>query len=79
MNDLIDRLYNGFLLRDLIGYAVPGFLLAIFLIVLFAGGSFWNVFPLRGLHSDDWLQLPWYRQVTDYFWHLTLPLLKESR
>ena len=59
----------------IIGYAVPGFLLAIFLIVLFAGGSFWNVFPLRGLHSDNWEMLPWYRQITDYFWHLTLPIV----
>ena len=59
----------------IIGYAVPGFLLAIFLIVLFAGGSFWNIFPLRGLHSDNWEMLPWYRQITDYFWHLTLPIV----
>jgi microcin C transport system permease protein len=58
-----------------IGYAVPGFLLAIFLIVLFAGGSFWNVFPLRGLHSDDWQLLPWYSKITDYLWHITLPIL----
>jgi microcin C transport system permease protein len=59
----------------IIGYAIPGFLLAIFLIVLFAGGSFWNIFPLRGLHSDNWHMLPWYQQITDYFWHLTLPLI----
>jgi microcin C transport system permease protein len=58
-----------------IGYAVPGFLLAIFLIVLFAGGSFWNIFPLRGLTSDNWSQLPWYGKVGDYFWHLTLPII----
>jgi microcin C transport system permease protein len=57
-----------------VGYAVPGFLLAIFLIVLFAGGSFWNIFPLRGLTSDNWAQLPWYGKVTDYFWHLVLPI-----
>jgi microcin C transport system permease protein len=58
----------------IIGYAVPGFLLAIFLIVLFAGGSFWNIFPLRGLTSDNWAQLPWYGKITDYFWHLALPI-----
>jgi len=58
----------------IIGYAVPGFLLAIFLIVLFAGGSFWNIFPLRGLTSDYWSQLPWYGKIADYLWHLTLPI-----
>lgn len=59
----------------IVGYAVPGFLLAILLIVLFAGGSFWNVFPLRGLTSDNWSQLPWYGKIGDYFWHLTLPII----
>jgi len=59
----------------IVGYAVPGFLLAIFLIVLFAGGSFWNIFPLRGLTSDNWAQLPWYGKIADYFWHLTLPII----
>ncbi len=59
----------------IVGYAVPGFLLAIFLIVLFAGGSFWNVFPLRGLHSDNWQQFSWYGKIGDYFWHITLPLI----
>jgi microcin C transport system permease protein len=58
----------------IIGYAVPGFLFAIFLIVLLAGGSFWDVFPLRGLTSDNWGQLSWYHKITDYFWHLTLPI-----
>jgi microcin C transport system permease protein len=57
-----------------VGYAVPGFLLAIFLIVLFAGGSFWNIFPLRGLTSDNWAQLTWYGKIADYFWHLILPI-----
>src|SRR6266851_2676807 len=47
----------------IIGYAVPGFLFAIFLIVLFAGGSFFDVFPLRGLTSDNWSQLPWYSKI----------------
>jgi microcin C transport system permease protein len=59
----------------IIGYAVPGFLLAIFLIVTLAGGSFINIFPLRGLTSDNWAQLPWYGKITDYFWHLTLPMI----
>jgi microcin C transport system permease protein len=59
----------------IIGYAIPGFLFAILLIVLFAGGSFWDVFPLRGLTSDGWAQFPWYQKVADYFWHLTLPIV----
>src|SRR5918995_2569548 len=59
----------------IIGYAVPGFLFAILLIVLFAGGSFFNWFPLRGLTSDNWAQLPWYAKILDYFWHLTLPII----
>src|SRR6516162_1588843 len=59
----------------IIGYAIPGFLFAILLIILFAGGSFWDIFPLRGLTSDYWAQLPWYRKITDYFWHLTLPII----
>ena len=58
----------------IIGYAVPGFLLAILLIVLFAGGSFWNIFPLRGLTSENWSLLPWYGKIADYFWHITLPV-----
>jgi microcin C transport system permease protein len=58
----------------IIGYAIPGFLFAVLLIILFAGGSFFNWFPLRGLTSDNFAFLPWYRQVLDYFWHLALPL-----
>ncbi len=54
----------------IIGFAIPGFLFAIFLIVLFAGGSFFDVFPLRGLTSDNFAQLPWYGKIIDYFWHL---------
>ena len=57
-----------------LGYAIPGFLFAILLIILFAGGSFFNWFPLRGLTSDGWSQFPWYWKIIDYFWHLTLPL-----
>jgi microcin C transport system permease protein len=59
----------------IIGYAIPGFLFAILLIIVFAGGSFFNIFPLRGLTSDGWSQFPWYWKIIDYFWHLTLPLL----
>jgi microcin C transport system permease protein len=58
-----------------LGYAIPGFLFAILLIILFAGGSFFNWFPLRGLTSDGWSQFPWYWKIIDYFWHLTLPLI----
>lgn len=61
-----------------IGYAIPGFLFAVLLIVLFAGGSYFDWFPLRGLTSDNWAQLPWYGKITDYFWHLTLPLIAMS-
>ena len=58
----------------LVGYAIPGFVLGIFLIVLFAGGSFFEWFPLRGLTSDNWDELSWPARIADYFWHLTLPL-----
>jgi len=58
----------------LMGFAIPGFVLGVFLIVLFAGGSFFDVFPLRGLTSDNWADLPWPARVRDYFWHLALPL-----
>jgi microcin C transport system permease protein len=58
-----------------IGYAIPGFLFAILLIVLFAGGSFFDWFPLRGLVSENFHELPWYAQIADYFWHLTLPIV----
>jgi microcin C transport system permease protein len=58
----------------IVGYAIPGFLFAILLIVLFAGGSFLQIFPLRGLVSDAWSQLPWWQKILDYFWHLILPI-----
>ena len=58
-----------------ISYAVPGFLVAVFLIVLFAGGSFLQIFPLRGLTSENWWSLPWYSKILDYFWHLVLPMI----
>jgi microcin C transport system permease protein len=59
----------------IIGYAIPGFLFAILLIILFAGGSFFDLFPLRGLTSDNWAQLPWWQKAFDYVWHLTLPII----
>ncbi|HAK63819.1 MAG: microcin C ABC transporter permease YejB [Pseudomonadota bacterium] len=58
----------------IIGYAVPGFLFAVLLIVLFAGGSFLNIFPLRGIVSEDWEMLSWPMRIADYFWHLALPI-----
>jgi microcin C transport system permease protein len=58
-----------------IGYAVPGFLVAVLLLVLFAGGSFMQVFPSRGLTSENWDELTLLGKVADYFWHLTLPLI----
>jgi len=62
----------------IVAYAVPGFLFAIFLIVLFAGGSFWSIFPLGGLTSENWDQLSLGEKILDYFWHLTLPLIALS-
>ena len=62
----------------IIGYAIPGFLFAILLIILFAGGSFFDWFPLRGLTSDNWAQLPWWQKILDYFWHLALPIIVDG-
>ena len=59
----------------IVGYAIPGFLFAIFLIVIFAGGSYLDIFPLRGLVSDNWEELSVIEKIVDYFWHLTLPVL----
>lgn len=58
-----------------VGNAIPSFLFAILLIVLFAGGSYFQWFPLRGLVSENFPELAWWQKVLDYFWHLTLPLL----
>ncbi|MGB5949884.1 MAG: microcin C ABC transporter permease YejB [Parvibaculum sp.] len=58
----------------IVGYAIPGFLFAIFLIVLFAGGSYWSIFPLRGLTSDDWSNLSLAGKAVDYLWHIVLPV-----
>jgi len=58
----------------IVGYAIPAFLFALLLIVLFAGGSFWQIFPLRGLTSDNWASLSWPAKIADYFWHVALPV-----
>ena len=58
-----------------VGYAIPGFLFAVLLIVVFAGGSFYQWFPRKGLTSDNWAQLSLAGKMIDYFWHLTLPLI----
>jgi microcin C transport system permease protein len=58
----------------IVGYAIPSFLFAILLIVLFAGGSYAEWFPLRGLVSDDWSSFPWPHRILDYFWHIALPV-----
>lgn len=59
----------------IIGSAIPSFLFAVFLLVVFAGGSYLDWFPLRGLTSDNWESLSWPARIADYFWHLTLPVL----
>ncbi len=58
----------------LAGYAIPGFVLGVLLIVMFAGGNFLEWFPLRGLTSDNWAELSAWGKLKDYLWHLTLPL-----
>lgn len=59
----------------IIGYAIPSFILAIMLIVVFAGGSYFSWFPLRGLTSDNFESLSWFGKIMDYAWHLVLPLI----
>lgn len=59
----------------IVGNAIPGFLFAILLIVLFAGGRYFDWFPLRGLVSDHWSELNSFQKVLDYFWHMALPVL----
>lgn len=58
----------------LVGYAIPGFVLGIVLIVLFGGGSFWNIFPLRGITSDGWHTMGFVMKILDYLWHMVLPI-----
>jgi microcin C transport system permease protein len=57
-----------------IGNAVPAFLFAVLLLVVFAGGSYLDWFPLRGLTSDNWAELSWPARIVDYFWHIALPV-----
>ncbi|NOD65231.1 MULTISPECIES: microcin C ABC transporter permease YejB [unclassified Ruegeria] len=59
----------------IVAYAIPGFLFAILLLVLFAGGSYWQIFPLRGLTSDNWESLSLFGKIVDYFWHIALPTI----
>jgi microcin C transport system permease protein len=59
----------------IVAYAIPSFLFAIMLLVLFAGGSYWQIFPLRGLTSDNWAELSLWGKVVDYLWHITLPVI----
>ncbi len=59
----------------IIGYAIPSFLFALFLIILFSGGSFLSLFPLRGLTSENWSDLSLFGKIKDYFWHITLPVI----
>jgi microcin C transport system permease protein len=58
-----------------LAYAIPGFLFAILLVILFAGGTYLDWFPLRGLVSDNWDELSWPNRIVDYFWHIALPVI----
>lgn len=58
----------------IVGNAIPSFLFAILLLVVFAGGSYLKWFPLQRLVSDDWALLPWWQQILDYLWHMVLPV-----
>jgi microcin C transport system permease protein len=68
------RFDTGTSVLIIIGNAIPAFLFAVLLLVLFAGGSYLDWFPLRGLVSDNWEQLSWPERIIDYFWHITLPV-----
>ena len=59
----------------LVGFAIPGFVLGVLLLVLFGGGSFWQLFPLRNLTSDNWATLSLGGKIADYLWHITLPIV----
>jgi len=58
----------------IVGYAIPSFLFAVLLIVLFAGGNYLSIFPLRGLVSDNWASFAWPHRILDYLWHIALPV-----
>lgn len=58
----------------ILGYAIPSFLFALLLIILFAGGSFWSIFPLRGIFSENWESFSSIGKITDYVWHMILPI-----
>ncbi len=62
----------------IVAYAIPGFLFAILLLVVFAGGRYFQIFPLRGLTSDGWEDMTLIQQIGDYFWHITLPVLAST-
>ncbi|TNF23123.1 MAG: ABC transporter permease subunit [Rhodobacteraceae bacterium] len=62
----------------IVAYAIPGFLFAILLLVLFAGGSYWQIFPLRGLTSDNFEDLSLLGKIGDYFWHIALPVIAST-
>ena len=62
----------------LVGYAIPGFVLGIALLVFFGGGSFWNIFPLRGIVSDNWGELSFGMKILDYLWHMVLPIISSA-
>ncbi|MBQ4827276.1 microcin C ABC transporter permease YejB [Leisingera sp. M527] len=70
-----DTWTSGFIIA---AYAIPSFLFAIMLLVLFAGGSYWQIFPLRGLTSDNWDQLSLIGKIGDYAWHIALPVLAST-
>jgi len=59
----------------IVGYAIPSFLFAILLILVFAGGQYFSWFPLKGITSDNWGELSLFGKITDYFWHMTLPVI----
>jgi microcin C transport system permease protein len=56
-------------------HAIPAFLFAILLVVIFCGGNFLSLFPLRGLVSPNFDELSWWQKIFDYFWHMTLPII----
>ncbi|QPH55090.1 microcin C ABC transporter permease YejB [Pontivivens ytuae] len=62
----------------IVAYAIPGFLFAVLLLVLFAGGSYFQIFPARGLTSPGWETFPWWQKITDYLWHITLPVIAST-